>query len=207
MRKLRSFLGDPCGTTAAEFALILPIALLFLLGLIDVGRYAWSFNKMEKATQIGARWAAATTLIPGGTGTGTTNLYNYSFVINEAAPQGDPVSTSMFPGIACRSTGCVCKSGGTCKFTYALDSAAFTALVSRMNRIHQGIAPADVQIDYDNVGLGFAGDPNGPDVHPLITVSVKNKRFPMWFMLGRTVRLPEASYALTAEDMVGTVSN
>ena len=48
------------GSSAAEFALILPIFILFLLGMIDVGRWVWSFSELEKATQTGARWAVAT---------------------------------------------------------------------------------------------------------------------------------------------------
>ncbi len=70
-----SFVRDERGATAAEFAMLLPIALLFLLGLIDVGRYAWSVNQAEKATQIGARWAVATDMIPQG-------LYDYSFALD-----------------------------------------------------------------------------------------------------------------------------
>ena len=35
-----AFLTDRRGATAAEFALVLPAALLLLFGVIDVGRYA-----------------------------------------------------------------------------------------------------------------------------------------------------------------------
>ena len=45
------------GATAAEFAMVLPIVILFLLGTIDVGRLMWTWNKAEKATQFGARYA------------------------------------------------------------------------------------------------------------------------------------------------------
>ena len=66
MNGLRAFLRDGRGASAAEFALVLPLFLLFLLGTVDAGRYIWTVNEAEKATQIGARWAVATQLIPGG---------------------------------------------------------------------------------------------------------------------------------------------
>src|SRR3546814_13933585 len=63
MKALRPLLCDERGGPAAEFALILPLILLFRLGIIDVGRYAWEINRAEKATQTGARWAAATEMM------------------------------------------------------------------------------------------------------------------------------------------------
>ena len=44
----------------AEFALVLPVALLFLLGIVDAGRYLYEVNQLEKATQMGARFAVVT---------------------------------------------------------------------------------------------------------------------------------------------------
>ena len=44
----------------------MPVLILFLLGIIDVGRYMWSINELEKATQMGARMAVVTTWFPAG---------------------------------------------------------------------------------------------------------------------------------------------
>lgn len=203
---VRRFRGDRHGATAAEFALILPIALLFLLGLIDVGRYGWAYNQAEKATQIGARWAAATDLIPSG-------LVSYSYAVSSGIPQGTVVPKSAFPGIQCTSSGgtvsCTCKTGGTCPAAIpgTADQAAFDRLANRMFQIWGGVGKDNIRIDYDWSGLGYSGDPTGPDVAPLITVSIQNKQFPLWFMLGNTVPLPTARYTITAEDGQGTESN
>ena len=86
-------------------------------------------------------------------------------------------------------------------------SDAFARLVARMHRIHPGLGPANVVVDYKYSGLGFSGDPGGADVSPLVTVRLRNLSFPLMFMLGRRVPLPNLSYAQTLEDGEGTVSN
>lgn len=193
------------GSSAAEFALILPIFLLFLLGLIDVGRWVWSFNELEKATQTGARWAVATDMIP-------SALITYSFATQGNLTQGTVVPKSAFPGVRCVGTSagtptCTCKTGGTCSFSTTGNTAAFTTLLTRMQQIQPSIGAANLIVDYDWSGLGFSGDPNGPDVAPIVTVSVQNLRFPLLFMLGTDVSMPTSRYSMTLEDGQGTVSN
>jgi len=218
-------LRDRRGASGAEFALVLPLFLLFLFGIIDLGRYAWEFNQAEKATQIGARWAVATDTIPGGTT--ATGLLNYSFAVSGGIPQGTVVNSTAFPGVYCQTTAtasaatdgplaCTCK--GSCAFTYAATdvsaTAAWTALVDRMKEIYPSLTADNVRIDYDWSGLGFSGDPNGPDVAPLVTVSLRSDanaqvQFQPTFLgsLGLTFSIPSASYTLTMEDGQGTDSN
>lgn len=204
-----SFLGafnrDNRGASAAEFALVLPICLLFLLGLIDVGRFAWSFNELEKATQIGARWAVATDVIP-------SEMATYSFAASGGLTQGTVVPYSNFKGVACTGTAtgvsCTCKNDGPCGFNAAtVNTAAFEDLLARMRQIQPSIPRAGLHIDYDWSGLGFAGDPNGPDVAPIVTIYVQGMQFPMLFMLGRSVAMPTSRYSMTLEDGQGDVSN
>jgi Flp pilus assembly pilin Flp len=211
---LSDFLRDERGASAAELALLLPLFLMFLLGTIDAGRYIWAVNQAEKATQIGARWAVATQLIPGGDD--ADGLLEYSF-LDDGVETGTAVGVSHFPGVSCATSGanvsCSCKSGGTCNFDYAATSAvsraAWAALVKRMQQIDPDLKPANIQIDYDNSGLGYAGDPNGPDVAPLVTVSLRNLRFKpiALFLFNASLPIPSASYSLTLEDGQGTTSN
>ncbi len=65
----KSLLRDRSAASAAEFALVLPLLLLFLFGIIDAGRFMWEYNKAEKATQVGVREAVVTDVIPGGLAT------------------------------------------------------------------------------------------------------------------------------------------
>ena len=71
------------------------------------------------------------------------------------------------------------------------------------------IQAANVRIDYDYAGLGYAGDPNGVDVAPLVTVRLVGLSFqPLTFILfGGSISLPDFRAALTLEDGVGGISN
>lgn len=199
MTKITAFIRNTRGAIAAEFALVLPILILFLLGIMDVGYYAWALNRGEKATQMGARWAVATDLIPSG-------LANYSFASDGGIPQGTVVPVNAFPGVTCTSSGCTC--AGTCNFGTAANTVAFNSIVSRMKDFKHNITPANVEVEYSWSGLGYAGDPNGPDVAPIITVRLVNlKHRPLYGILIGSVDLPEFAYSLTSEDGEGSFSH
>ncbi len=199
---LRSFVRDESGGPAAEFALVLPVALIFLFGTIDVGRYMWEVNQTEKATQIGARWAVATDII-------ASDLKDYSFALDAGVLQGQSVPQSDFPGVICTDTSCTCAQGGTCDFGMTRDADAFDRLVNRMAQIKPGITGDNVEVNYAYSGLGFAGDPNGPDVAPLVSVTVRDLDFTSISLglLGVSFTIPDLRYSLTMEDGVGTESN
>ena len=206
MIRLRHLIDDQRGASAAEYALVLPLLLLVLFGTIDVGRYAWSLNQAQKATQIGARWAVATDMIASG-------LYSYSFATSASVPQGTTVNATAFPGVVCQSAGgavtCACAAGGSCSFPLTANSAAFTNLVNRMAKIEPDITANNVVVTYAWSGLGFSGDPNGSDVAPLTTVSLRNLNFAPFSSLifGGQVGLPAFAYSLPMEDGSGTSSN
>ena len=205
---LSAMLRDERGASAAEFGLVAPVFLMFLLGTIDVGRFMWAVNENEKAAQIGARWAVATDIICDG-------LTDYSFTEDEdpAVPQGTPVAIGDFPGVRFAggtATVCTCKeeNGGTCDFPLTADTGSYNALVGRMQRIQPRLDVDDVSVDYDWSGLGYAGDPNGPDVAPTVTVRIANLRFrPLIFGSLIPIGIPGAQYSLTMEDGSGAFSN
>ncbi len=203
MKILRNFLADENGGPAAEFGMVLPLALIFLFGIIDVGRYMWDVNQSEKATQTGARWAAATGIM-------AADLAEYSFTNDGGILQGEPIDDTAFPGVTCTEDGCECAPGGSCDFDpEALDDESFGALIQRMSEIKPDIGSDNVRIDYSWSGLGYAGDPNGPDVAPIVTISLVDMQFrPLLLQLfGGSVSLPHYAYSLTLEDGQGNWSN
>ncbi|SDD48986.1 TadE-like protein [Sphingomonas sp. YR710] len=202
---LHRLLRAQSGGTAVEFALVLPLLMIFTFGIIDVGRFMWTWNRAEKATQMGVRFAVATKMIPQG-------LYDYSFASSGGIPQGDPVPTSAFGGATCKSTGgtvsCTCNAGATCPSLGTANSDAFTNILNRMDQFMPEIKAANVEVEYGASGLGYAGNPTGSDVAPLVTVRLKSLQFtPITSFLFVTVPLPDFSAALTLEDGLGSVSN
>jgi len=202
MTRCRKIVGDERGASAAEFALVLPLLLLFLFGIIDAGRFMWEYNEAEKATQMGVRYAAVTNPIAPG-------LSSYSFAVSGGIGAGNPVPTTSFDSMTCNKTSCSCTPGGSFCSAVGYDSAEFAALVARMAAMYPPITEDNVTVEYRNVGLGFAGDPNGPDVAPLITVRLTGLNFqPITTMfIGSTLTMPDFRAALTLEDGSGTVSN
>jgi len=210
MRWLARFARDTRASSAAEFALVLPLLLILLFGIIDVGRLMWTWNRAEKATQMGVRYAVAADMVPNG-------LYSYSFVNGSTITQGDPIPESAFGGASCLinagAVSCSCKTGATCPSPLVSSSAnaltAFNNIVNRMRLFMPEIGSTNVTVDYDYSGLGYAGDPNGSDVSPLVKVSLKQLTFrPLLFrFFAGTITLPSFSAALTMEDGQGTASN
>ena len=204
MTILPGFFRERVGTTAAEFALVLPAALLLMLGTIDVGRYAWVLNEYEKATQMGARYAVTTNLVASGLN-GETYVGNTA--CGTALKPGDRICSAALGTITCGSASCTCT--GNCPTSNTRDATAFDAIVARMNVFAPYVPATAVQVLYRGSGIGFAGDPDKPEVAPFVTVRVSGAQYsPITLSpFGGTVPLPDFNYTLTLEDGKGAVAN
>jgi hypothetical protein len=125
--------------------------------------------------------------------------------------QGDRIPVGAFGNVTCNDAACNCTAAGV-TMTCTHDSTAFTAMVDRMQLMQPQIQDGQVEIEYRSSGLGFAGDPNGMDVSPLVTVRLRSDvarptfNFLTGLMLAST-QLPAVSSTLTIEDGQGTNSN
>ena len=201
---ISNFLKSRSGASSAEFALVLPLLILLLMAVIDGGRWLWEVNKAEKAVQAGSRFAVVTTPVAGG-------LVTADYVGIGGLTQGDPIPRSAFGTVTCGSTAC-CSAGLTCTQPYpalgTFDSTAFNRIVTRMRAMHPEITAANVRVVYSGSGLGYAGDPNGMDVSPLVRVEVSGLQFrPLFSASLFGIPMPVFSATLTAEDSAGTQSN
>jgi Flp pilus assembly protein TadG len=191
-------LRDRTAASAAEFAIVLPLLLLFIFGIIDAGRWIWTYNKAEKAAQMGARMAVVTNPLS------SSLTATYVGACSPALTQGDLIPADCFSTVTCTSTGC---SDGSTE-----DTTAFNAIVARMQKFLPQVTAANVAVEYTSSGLGYAGNPNGPDISPLVTVKIGTPATALQFtpitsMLLATMTMPNFTTTLTAEDLSGSQSN
>lgn len=201
---MRSLRLDRSGASAAEFALVLPLLIMFLFGIIDGGRFLWETNKAEKATQVGARVAIVTDVLDDGM---ALESYVGQTIDGVTLTQGDVIPAGALGELKCENTGCTCESGA-CPGAGTFDTASFDRIVERMSYMKQDIDAEDVTITYRGSGLGFAGDPNGMEISPLVTVELDGVQFRPLFLFGAVpITLPPFRTTLTAEDSSGVQSN
>jgi hypothetical protein len=195
--------------SSAEFAMVAPLMVLMIFGIIDVGRFMWELNQAEKATQLGARFAVVTTPVSNGIVTA-----DYA---NNALDAGDLIPADRLGALKCTSSGCTCVS--TCPeiTDMSVNSAAFNAIVARMQVFKPDIAAANVEVTYRGSGFGYAGDAGGTgggappetmEISPLVTVSLTGLTYsPLISLFFADLALPPFSTTLPAEDASGAVSN
>jgi Flp pilus assembly protein TadG len=206
---LRRLCADRRAAGAAEFAMVLPLFLVLLLGTIDVGRLMWTWNRAEKATQMAVRFAVVTDMVPAG-------LNSLDFATNGTVIQGERIPASAFGGADCVSNNsagtsitCTAISPTTSAQLGTANATAFQNIVARLRLVYPQATAANVKVSYTWSGHGYAGNPEGADVAPLVTVSLRNLNFRPLFLalLGGSVPLPSFSAALTLEDGAGNASN
>lgn len=202
---IRALLKDRRGGGAVEFALVLPILLTFLFGIIDAARLAWDYNRIAKATQMGVRMAAVTDVLDSG-----LEAESYvGFVTSDGIvlTQGDRIPQDALGRLVCTEDGCSC-AAGTCPDSGTFNDDAFDDIVERMAAIYPEVTPDKVRVTYSGSGLGYAGDPNGMDISPTVTVSIVGMQFePISLLALVALPLPDFRTSLVMEDGVGSTSN
>lgn len=87
MNQLRQYLKNEAGAAAIEFALVLPIYLLFIMGIIELGLVFWGESAVGYGTSCAARYAfvyptsSAAQIQAAGTNATTYNTDNISYTV------------------------------------------------------------------------------------------------------------------------------
>lgn len=204
-------IGDCRGGGAVEFAMVVPLMLILLFGIIDAGRALWEWNRAEKATQMGARYAIVTDVIPSGLVTADYVGDPYckdSAGVAQNCTAGDAINDPAALGtLTCTSASCTCAAGGNCP-SASISSTAFANLVTRMQAMKPDITAANVRVIFRGSGIGFAGDPNGMQVIPLVTVELTGLNFEPIVLFNRVaLNLPSFATTLSAESNLGAQAN
>lgn len=212
---VRNLLRSTGAASSAEFALVLPLFLILLLGVIDAGRFMYQYNRAEKATQVGTRVAIVTNVLSPGL---RDEDYADESVGGTPIGPGNRIPAAALGTIKCDVGGCTCETGPCPSDLGTMDSSTFNdVLVARMKQIDPLIADDNVVVRYSGSGFGFAGSSGGGgggsgpeqmEISPLVTVTLTGLQFtPITSFLLAQVDMPDLSATLSAEDASGAYSN
>ena len=201
---------DQRGISSIEFALVATVFFTMIFGLIDFSRAMWEWNAAAKATQFGARYAVVSDIV-------SVDYKDFSglsisgVTAGNNVPLKDAGGSDIIAPIFCSDSdpgvglaiGCGTSLGGLA--AAKADAVAFLAIVVEMQKMYGRIEAHNVVIEYRHIGLGFAGNPVGPDVDPLVTVKLRDIEF-IFVTPGLvgifTLNLPDFAASLTGEDHV-----
>jgi Flp pilus assembly pilin Flp len=205
----RCLIRDQRGISSVEFALVATVFFMMIFGIVDFSRAMWEWNAAAKATQAGVRYAVVSDIVS----IDYKEFSGLSIGLNsgEKVPVKDAGGNNVIAPIFCSDSdpgaglaiGCGTSLGGLA--AAKADAVAFLAIVVQMQKMDDRIEAHNVVIEYRHIGLGFAGNPVGPDVDPLVTVKLRDMEFDFitpGFTGIFTLNLPDFAASLTGEDHV-----
>lgn len=160
-KRIIKFWRDRRAAAGAEFALLSIVFAGIVLAIIDFNLAMFEYNAAEQACRVGVRYAVMNDIVAPG-------------VANWDSVGAGCVSGTSVPLDALSPNPVVCNSS-SCSGTFGHDPNAYQAIVNEMSSVYGRVLsdPAvNVVITYENIGMGFCGNPNGPDIWPLTTVTL-----------------------------------
>lgn len=185
MNFFKNILEDKIGGALVEMALVLPILLSVTFGICEFGYVLFQNNSAQKATQIGARYAAT------------------------RAPVIDNL-TACFVSTTGESAGTDCVDvpnydtySETCPGSGDCNALVYADVLARMQTVYPAVKAANLEITYTSTGLGYVGR-NRPV--PAITVRIKDLEYSFIALnslanLTTALKLDTAQTTVIAEDL------
>ncbi len=189
---------DQRGISSIEFVIVASVFFMLIFGMVDFSRAMWEWNAAAKATHWGVRYAVVNDMV-------TIQMREWSGTVDGGLGAGSSVTVASLNGLAdtftCTSTtGCNLQTDTTNDY----DDIAFGLIVARMQLIYDKIQPENVIIEYRHIGLGFAGNPIGPDLHPAVTITLVGMQFDFVTpgLAGIfNIAMPDFAATMTGEDL------
>ena len=194
-RLLGRLARDERGMTSVEFVIVATVFFMLCFGIIDFSRAMWEWNAAAKATHWGVRYAIVNDMV-------AIRMRDWDGVADGGLSAGDsvPVGAPGTATVTCTNTGC----NGNGDTSTDFNDIAFGLIVTRMQAIYDRIEPENVIVEYTHVGLGFAGNPLGPDLHPAVTVRLTGMQF-NFVVPGLAgifpINVPDSAATMTGEDL------
>jgi Flp pilus assembly pilin Flp len=195
--KFKRLVRDERGATAAEFGLVALVFVSLIIGSIDLSRQIWEVNTTKTAVREAARLAAVNEMA-------SVWLQNLDPITSGlVAGNGDPVPAGSIALVTCSGATNTCTGAGVTNT--AINATVMNALLAKMRAFNPRIRLSNIRVSYRHVGLGFAGNPFGPDVEPEISVWLEGFTLtpgPLRLISNSaTIPLPKMISTVTAEDM------
>lgn len=194
-KRAQTILSSISGAALAEFALILPLLVLFTFGIVEFSYMMWQRQQAEQAVAEALRFATTRSL-----------LVASSF--NDCGPTST-VTVTEAAGTSCSAITdadkntwnetCTTSSNNVC------NSATLNEMVAVMQQFRPEITASNLQVDLYGAGLGFVGF--GKPV-PIVKVSLVNMPYD-WIAVGDILGFNNfifntVSASAPAEDITGT---
>lgn len=198
---LSAFIKDRKGSVAVEFAMLFVVLFVMTMGIIEIGRALYEWNRAEKALQLAARYAVVSDPVATDlrTFSGKTAGNNFGDSCRDTAT-GAIQSYCQYGPIICTSGGCS---------SYGFSATAFDAIFQKVQAVLPSITPANLIVEYRATELAFVGRPGGRsgefNLVPAVTVRLQNIAYGFLvlddlFGVGPVV-MPKFATTLVGEDL------
>ncbi len=195
----RRLARDQRGISATEFVIVGGVLFMLIFGMVDFSRAMWEWNAAAKATHWGVRYAVVNDMVP-------IKMREWSGTLDGGLGAGSSVTVADLNGLADTFT---CTNATGCNFqtdtTNDFDDITFALIVTQMQAIYDKIQPENVIVEYRHIGLGFAGNPIGPDLHPAVTITLVGMQFDFitpGFAGIFDITMPAFTATMTGEDLI-----
>ena len=202
-----SIARDQAGTTTIEFSIVMVLFFLLTFGLVEFGYVLFQWNSAVKAAQFGARMAAVSDPVwtglvgltdPGTPGGPWTTAYNVTcHGTNATGSTGQCGGSSAQYAATAMQRLVFGRGGGTTCGAIGVDGDPGIC------DVFERITPENVDITYQNTGLGFASRPGGPV--PTITLSLTGLTYEFIGLEGllgfEGIPMPDFKVTMTGEDL------
>lgn len=174
----RKLIRDTVGSVLVEAALVMPMFLVLILGIIDAAYMIYDWEDASEATYIGARAAVVSDPVAAG-----ITSANFS------ATELQNIGLSCFDtttGVVnnCPTFSATCDSGA-CTNGYTYNATAFNTILAAMRAVDPRINSGNVEITYSSNGTGFVGEPASSGGLPMdVTVSLRCMTHEFFFING-----------------------
>lgn len=181
--------SDERGSVIVELALVFPLLVLIILGIVDASMLMYDWGAATKATYRGARVAAVNNPVAA---SARFPISDYTTMLTKAGNYCFLTDGTVDTSAACPTVNITCKgaagSGGSCDVG-SFNDTSFTKIFDAVQSMYPfRLSRAQVQVQYQTTGTGFVGQPSfdgtSGELPMNVTVSLRCIKHQFYFVGG-----------------------